>query len=143
MINIDPVALAISIVNFLVTIWLLNIILYKPIRQILHKRKEMFSGLDRSIKTSLSDAEEKEQAYDDGLKNARAKGLKEKEAFLQAASQEEKGIIEEINRKNQENIARIQAKITEDTEAAKATLFKEVDAFAESICRKILGRAVS
>lgn len=143
MISLDPIALIMSIVNFIAIIWLLNTILYKPIRQILLKRKEMFDGLDQSIKGSLADAGEKDVAYGAGLKDARVRGLKEKEAFLQAAAQEEKRIIEEINRKNQEGLAEVQAKIAKDTEAAKATLLEEVDGFAESISRKILGRAVS
>ena len=143
MISIDPKTLIISIINFLVTILALNIILYKPIRQILLKRKEMFDGLDRNIKSSLADAEEKDLAYGAGLKAARAKGLKEKETFLQAAAEEEKGILDQINRKNQEHLVEIQKKITKDVDAAKTSLLKEVDVFAESICRKILGRAVS
>jgi len=143
MISISLKALAISIVNFLVIIWALNAILYKPIRQILQKRKEMFDGLDGDIKSSLAGAEEKNRAYSTGLKEARAKGLKEKEIFLQAAAEEEKGIIDEISRKNQKNLAEVQAKIEKDTEVAKAVLLDEVDVFAESISRKILGRAVS
>jgi F-type H+-transporting ATPase subunit b len=143
MISIDPILLIISIINFLIIIFALNYILYKPIRQILLKRKEMFDGLDQSIKTSLSDAEQKDLAYGAGLKSARAKGLKEKEGFVQSASEEERGIIDEINRKNQKNLAEVQAKIAKDAEAAKASLVEEVDAFAESISRKILGRGVS
>jgi len=143
MISIDPLTLIISIINFLVIIFVLNIILYRPIRQILLKRKDMFDGLDRSIKSSLADADEKDLAYGAGLKNARAKGLKEKEVFLQSAAEKEKSLIDEISKKNQENLAENQSKIAKDAEAAKASLLNEVDAFAESICRKILGRVVS
>lgn len=139
----DPKALIISIINFLAIIYLLNIFLYRPIRQILLKRKEMFDGLDRNIKTSLADADEKDLAYGVGLKEARARGLKEKEAFLKAAAEEEKNILDQINRKNQENLAEIQTKIAKDVNAAKVSLLEEVDVFAESISRKILGRAVS
>lgn len=143
MINIDLKTLIISIINFLVIIFVLNHILYRPIRQILLKRKEMFDGLDRNIKSSLADAEEKDLAYGAGLKTARAKGLKEKEVFLQSAAEEEKRIIDEINKKNQENLAEVHAKVAKDAEEAKASLLGEVDVFAESISRKILGRAVS
>ncbi len=143
MIDIDPKALVFSIINFLVIIFVLNFILYKPIRQILSKRKELFGNLNRNIKDSLADAEAKDSDYGAGLKNARAKGLKEKEAFLQAAAEEEKNILDEMNRKNQKNLAEVQAKIAEDAEAAKASLLGEVDVFAEGISRKILGRAVS
>lgn len=133
----------IHIINFLFLIWVLNIILYRPIRQILIKRKEKINGLDQKIKTVLGDAEEKDLAYGKGIKDARAHGLKEKDVFLQAAAEEERDIIEQINLKNQENLAEVQARITKDAEAAKADLLKEVDMFAETISQKILGRAVS
>jgi F-type H+-transporting ATPase subunit b len=135
-------SVVIHIINFLFLIWVLNAILYKPIRQILIKRKEKIGGLDQKIKTFLNDAEQKDRAYGNGLKAARAKGLKEKEVFLQAAAEEEREIIDQINRKNQENFTEVQAKIQKDAEVAKAALMKEVDAFAETISEKILGRAV-
>jgi F0F1-type ATP synthase membrane subunit b/b' len=40
-------------------------------------------------------------------------------------------------------MAEVQAKISRDVDTAKAALLEEVDGFAESISRKILGRAVS
>ncbi len=135
-------SVVIHIINFLFLIWVLNAILYKPIRQILIKRKEKIGGLDQKIKTFLNDAEQKDRAYGNGLKAARAKGLKEKEVFLQAAAEEEREIIDQINRKNQDNFTEVQAKIQKDAEVAKAALMKEVDAFAETISEKILGRAV-
>ena len=63
--------------------------------------------------------------------------------FLKSAAKEEKLIIDEINRKNQENLAKAHEKIEKDAEAAKASLLEKVDAFAESISRKILGRDIS
>lgn len=136
-------SVVIHIIDFLFLIWILNIILYKPIRQILIKRKEKFSGLGQKIKTFLNDAEQKDLAYDAGLKAARAEGLKEKEVFLLAAAEEERKIIKQINDKNQADLAEVQAKILKDAEAAKAALLQEVDTFAETISQKILGRVVS
>ena len=142
MISVD-LSLLIHIIDFLLLIWILNIILYKPIRQILIKRNEKIGGLDQKIKTFLNDAEQKDLAYGAGLKAARAEGLKEKEVFLKDAAEEERNIIEQINQKNQADIAEVQAKIQKDADAAKAALLQEVDAFAETISQKILGRAVS
>jgi len=142
MISVDQ-SVFIHIINFLFLIWALNAILYKPIRQILIKRKEKVSGLDQKIKTFLEDAEQKDLAYAAGLKAARAKGLKEKDVFLQSAAEEERKIIEQIDLKNQAIFAEVQVKIRKDAEAAKAALLQEVDVFAEAISQKILGRVVS
>ncbi len=132
----------IQIANFLLIIWILNLILYRPIRNILRQRKEKIEGLELSIETYNENAKEKDDAFASGIKEARAKGLKEKETLLQAAVEKEKQIIENVNAKAQAELAKIRKKIAEDTEAVRASLQEKVDEFADDICQKILGRSV-
>lgn len=141
MINVDG-SVFIQIVNFIFLIWVLNIILYKPIRNVLAQRKEKVTGLEQSIETFNYDSKEKEEAFDAGIKEARAKGLKEKEALVEEASQEEKSIVEKINEKAQADLAQIRSTIAKDTESVRASLQEEIDSFADAIVKKILGRAV-
>jgi len=131
----------IQVVNFLFLIWVMNIILYKPIRKIIAERKDKVRGLEGSIDNLNQDALEKDKAYDAGIKDARAKGLSEKEVQVQAASEEEKKLVEEITSRAQANLIEIREKITKDTEEVRASLQKDVDSFAEEIGQKILGRA--
>ena len=132
----------IQIANFLLIIWILNLILYRPIRNILRQRKEKIEGLELSIETYNQDAKEKDGAFASGIKEARIKGLKEKETLLQAAAEEEKQIIANVNAKAQADLVEIRKKIVKDAEAAKASLQEKVDEFASDICQKILGRSV-
>jgi F-type H+-transporting ATPase subunit b len=135
-------SLLIQIANFLFTIWVLNLLLYKPIRKILTQRKEKISGYELSIETSDKDAREKDEAFAVGIKEARAKGFKEKEALMQQAVEEEKSIVAEINQKAQAELVQVREKIKNDAEIARESLQKEVDNFANQICQKILGRTV-
>ena len=132
----------IQIVNFVFLIWALNMLLYRPIRKILAQRKEKIGGLELSIETSNKDAQEKDQAFAEGIKEARAKGLRERESLVQQATDEEKSIVAEINRKAQAELAEVRTKIKNDAQAVKESLQKEVDNFADQICQKILGRTV-
>ncbi len=141
MISIDG-SIIIQIVNFIFLIWILNIILYKPIRNVLLQRKERVADFEQNIEASRRDVEEKDEAFSLGIKEAKAKGLKEKEGLLQIASEEERKIIEKINEKAQADIANVRAKIAEDAESARKSLQQEVDTFADAIAQKILGRAV-
>jgi len=141
MIKVDG-SLFIQIVNFLFLTWVLNIVLYKPIRNILLKRKEKIEGLQQSIDISNKDASERDAAFAQGIREARAKGLKEKDSLMAAASEEEKNMIEEINKKAQADLAEVQGKIKRDAEAVRTVLQKEVDDFAKAIGQKLLGRAV-
>jgi len=141
MVNVD-VSLFIQIVNFIVLIWVLNLVLYKPIRKILIQRKEKVLALQQGAETSLEEARAREAAFDQGIKAARAKGLKEKDSFLQEAGEEEKRIVGEINAKAQAELAAVREKISRDAEAVRATLQGEVEGFAKAIGQKILGRAI-
>jgi len=141
MISIDA-SVFIQIINFLFLIWILNLILFKPIRNIIIQRKEKFSGLEEGIESALEKAESQDQAFVAGIKEARTKGLKQKEVLLQAASDEEKEIIGKINDKAQAELAKVREQIASEAETARQTLMKEVDSFAGIISEKILGRAV-
>jgi len=135
-------SLFIQIANFLILIWALNKFLYKPIRQILSQRKSRISGLEDSIQQSEQDMINKDQALKKGIREAREKGKKEKDAFENDARQEEMKIIEGINEKARADLAEIRNKVAKETQSARLTLQKEIDNFADAISRKILGRSV-
>ncbi|MGD8541852.1 MAG: ATP synthase F0 subunit B [Desulfobacteraceae bacterium] len=141
MVSVD-VSLFVQIVNFLVLIWVLNLVLYKPIRNILIQRKEKVLALQQGAATSLEEAKAQEAAFDQGIKAARAKGLKEKESFLQEAGEEEKRIVGEINAKAQAELSAVREKISKDAEAVRAALQGEIEEYAKAIGQKILGRAI-
>jgi F-type H+-transporting ATPase subunit b len=141
MVSVD-VSLIVQIINFIILIFLLNFVLYKPIRNILAQRKQKIDGFQKDIDTCIESAKEKEEAFSQGIKNARAQGLKKKELFLAEAEKEEQGMIDEIHKKAQAELARVREKIVKDTETVRATLLKDVEVFAKAIGRKVLGREI-
>jgi F-type H+-transporting ATPase subunit b len=130
-----------QIINFLILIFALNLVCYKPIRKILLERKATVDGLTNNIASAAEQSEEKDKAYTQGVREARAKGQKEKDALLQEAGDEEKVIVGKIMDKAREDMAAIKEQISKETAEVKAALEKEVDAFADAITQKILGRA--
>ena len=141
MVSVDS-SLLIQIVNFLFLIWALNVILYKPIRNILQKRKVFVSDLEAGIKTADGDAQEKEQAFSEGIRAARTDGVEKKKAMLEEATQEEMAIVEKINSKAQADLAEVKAKIAQEANSVRESLQAELDTFASAIGQKILGRAI-
>lgn len=142
MISIDIFSVIVQIVNFIILIMVLNVLLYRPIRSMLRRRKDMISNLQGGIDQFERDARAKEDAFSLGVKAARAKGLKEKEALMEAAAEEERQIIEKINTRAQEDFEALRKKISEDTERVRRSLQEEIDTFADAIGEKILGRTV-
>ncbi len=139
MIKVD-VSVFIQIVNFLFLIWAMNLVLYKPIRKVLLERKKKVEGLEQSIENFNINAQEKEDAFASGIKDARSKGQIEKELLLSAAQNEEKQLLEKINKKAQDDLAQMRDKIAIEAENVRSSLHNEVDAFANAIGQKILGR---
>ena len=141
MINVDG-SLFIQMVNFVVLIWALNFVLYRPIRAIVAQRREKVQGLEDGIARQEQDVLEKEKAFQEGIKQAREKGQKEKEALEEQAREQERQKMEEINEKARADLAEIREKVAGETESVRQSLQPQIDHFADLISEKILGRAV-
>ena len=141
MVSVDG-SVFIQIVNFLFLIWVLNAVLFRPIRSALAQRKEKVEGMQQNIDTLAQEAKEKDDAFSIGIREARAAGLKEKDALMAQAADEEKRLIGEINAKAQAELAVAREKISQEASGVRASLENELDVFAEAIGQKILGRAV-
>jgi F-type H+-transporting ATPase subunit b len=128
--------------NFIILVFILNIVLYRPIRNILIQRREKIEGLEQTVENATGDLAEKEATYASGIREARKKGLQEKDALVNAATEEEKAIIDRINAEALAELNTVKAKVAEEVDMARGALLKEVDSFANDIGAKILGRAV-
>ena len=139
---VPDISLAVQIVNFIFLIWVLNIVLYKPIRNVLLQRKDKVAGLEQRIETCNNDTKDKDDAFALGIKDARSKGVQEKERLLADGAADERKLIENINKKTQADIVEVREKIAKDAEVVRTALQQEIDAFADAIGQKILGRPV-
>jgi len=142
MISVD-FTLFIQMANFILLIFVLNAILYKPIRKILIERKRKIHGYEEGIETLQRDASESEQSFQAKISEARQQGVQEKEALKQTGQEEEKRLIDEINQKAQAELEAVGVQIAKDAEDARRGLEKEIGTFSGTIAEKILGRAVS
>jgi F-type H+-transporting ATPase subunit b len=142
MITVIPdISLIFQMINFLVLLYVLNLVLYKPIRTVLLERKAKIEDMQGGAEKAAKDLVAGEEEYKNGLKGARSEGLKIKETFVEEASQEEKEIIDKINKKAQANLAQIKKQVADETEQAKKSLEGEIEVYAKAIGEKILGRA--
>lgn len=142
MITVIPdISAVYQMVNFLVLLFLLNLVLYKPIRNVILERKAKVGTLNSGVEKASADLEKQKDDYKKGLRQARGEGLKKKEVFIEEASAQEKEIITRINQKALANFAQIKAQVAEETGQARKALEAEVEVYAKAIGEKILGRA--
>ncbi|KPK15682.1 MAG: hypothetical protein AMK69_27080 [Nitrospira bacterium SG8_3] len=142
MISVSPF-LFVQMANFILLIFILNAILYKPVRNILIERRKKIQGAQEAIEGAKQSADEAGQAFKTKMGDAKMKGHQEKEALKQAGQEEEKRLLDEINQKAQAELETVLAQIAKDAESARGKLKGEIEGFSAAIAEKILGRAVS
>lgn len=142
MIDIDWTLLA-QIVNFLLLVFLLNMVLFRPIRGVLRERQALFAGLQGEI-SSLTEAE---QGVQQGIQNeilaARRSGLTKRDMLKQEGSATEASLLEKAKAEAEAEMARMAEKIKADVAAAREALRPQAQTFALELATKILGREVA
>ena len=137
-----PGSLWIQVANFLLLIFLLNIILYRPIRKILGERR----GEMGSFESAIEDFRNKSTRYEKDLHEseigARREGHQEKEALKSEGLEEEKGLLDEVTSTAEEKISKAKEEIEHRALDVRKSLEAEVADFSKDLAEKILGRSV-
>lgn len=135
--------LFVQILNFLVLVFLLNMVLFRPIRKILRDRQarlamfeEDISGLANNRQGILGEVEEQ-------LTTARREGLSLREKLRLEGSQAESSLLEQVKQEVDAEWTKVEAKIKEDVAKAREALKAQVQEFATALATKILGRSLS
>ncbi len=135
-------AFIIQFVNFVLIMFILNALLYRPIRQALKKRGEKISE-DRGEAERLDqEAEIRLNEWNKGLEEARKAGLERQEQFRKDGKDEERVIISKMREEVEDHLEKMRAEMAKDTEAAGAALKTEAEGFSVEIAKKILGRSI-
>ena len=141
MLKIDYTVI-IQIANFLCLLFLLNIILFRPIRRILGQRRGEMNTFQEMIEDFQGRYTQHENDLEERMIEARRQGNREKEDIKDAALEEEKGVLQEANASAGQRIDRAKEDIGRKALHARQSLEKEVEVFSQELAEKILGRGV-
>lgn len=142
MIDIDW-TLPVQILNFLVLVYLLNIVLFRPIRKGLKDRQACLDAYDADLTGLAEGRQGLLSEVDSKLTEARRDGLSQREGLRQEGSQFETSMLEEVKREVEAEWTRVEAKIKADMAKAREALQTQVQDFAFALATKILGRKLS
>lgn len=136
------ITLFIQIVNMIVLMFLLNGVLYKPIKNIIKERSEKLQGMQDEISKFEADAQRRQEEVDAKMAQAsgRAKAaLDSARAEAQKAGDEKLAAIKaEAEAGRDEKLAELRNQI----KGAKTDLQANLDGFATEMAGKILGRSL-
>jgi F-type H+-transporting ATPase subunit b len=131
-----------QIANFLILLFILNIILYKPIRKILGQRGNEVISFQEMIEDFQNRSEKESRALEENMASARSQGFKEKETLKSAGLEEEKVMVQQAISSAEEKIGKAKGEIDQDTAQARRSLEEEVRVFSQELAEKILGRSI-
>ena len=141
MVTVD-ITMVIQMINMVVLMFLLNGVLYKPIKKILQERSEKMQGMQNDVAKFEENARLRQEEVDAKMSKASGKAkaaLDAARAEAQAAGDEKMASIKaEVDQFKEKQLADINTQIS----AAQAELKANLDGFASDMASKILGRAL-
>lgn len=128
--------------NFVLLMWLLNTLLFRPLRAILAQRKETVDGGHARARELKEQIEEKMARYQEQLQQAKLQGNAEKAALRSAAAREEAEILTAAHATATSHLQSIKGRVRAEADAARGALQAETEALAAQVATKVLGRSL-
>jgi F-type H+-transporting ATPase subunit b len=142
MIELDWTLFA-QIVNFLLLVYLLNLVLFRPLRQGLQARQAQIASFEGDI-AQLGDSQQGLlNQVKENLTEARKQGLGQREGLRQEGAQTEASLLEKVKQEVDAEWAKVEKKIKEDVAKARKALQAQSQDFAQALAAKIIGRELS
>jgi F-type H+-transporting ATPase subunit b len=142
MIDIDWTLFA-QIINFLLLVFLLNVVLFRPIRNALRERQAKVLAQEAEINLLTDQGRSLEDEILEELAAARRAGAGARETLKQEGAQAEATLLDEVKRQVEVEWATVEKKIKADMAKARKSLQTQAQSFAQLLATKILGRELS
>lgn len=142
MIDIDWTLYA-QLINFLLLVFLLNVVLFRPIRNIIRERQAKLLAQETEINLLGDQGRSLEDEIKEKLVAARRDGAGARENLKQEGAQAEATLLEEVKRQVEVEWATMEKKIKSDMAKARESLQTQAQSFAQLLATKILGRELS
>jgi F-type H+-transporting ATPase subunit b len=136
------ITLVVQLANFLVLLFLLNIILYKPIRRIMGQRREEINNSEKIIADLLNRYSRLSEELEQNIVAARKDGFKEKEICKSEGRDEESKMVQKTIESVGEKISKTRRDIERNMASLRQSLDKEVSLFSQELAEKVLGRSI-
>jgi F-type H+-transporting ATPase subunit b len=125
---------------FLCLVFILNILLYKPILSIIGQRKKQLEESENEITLFNESVEKRAAEYDEKLRQAKIKGSELKKEIIQEGANQAKNIIDVVRNEIPIMAQEFQQKMDKEVQNAKLILDGRSKQLSLEIAQKVLGR---
>jgi F-type H+-transporting ATPase subunit b len=134
--------LLIQFFNFLVLLFLLNILLFKPVLKAINKREKTLVTLFDGVDGIKKEAVRLELAYDEGSRERKKPVLEGKDAALMEAQKASMHLIEEARTELAEELVKIKSEVERESKSISDALKGAVEKLSAEVAEKILKRSL-
>jgi F-type H+-transporting ATPase subunit b len=139
---IPDYTLLVQMVIFLALIFVLNLLLFKPILSIIDRRKKQLEESENEIRLFNESVEKRVAEYEDKLKQAKLKASEQKKEIIQEGVNQAKNIVDAVRNEIPAIAKEFQQKMDTEVQKARAILDGHSKGLSLEIAQKILGRPV-
>lgn len=141
MISIDY-TLWVQMANFLILMFILNLLLYKPILGIIDKRKKQLQDTEEEIKRLNQSVEERMAAYEEKLRQAKMDAVEKKQEIIKEGAERAKSIIDAAKGEIPGMMEKFHGEMNREVDEARRTLTNQSKKISVEIAEKLLGRSL-
>ncbi len=141
MINPD-ITLVIQMINFLILLFVLNLILFRPIRKIIKERNGIVETFNSDIASLTDEAQASMEEFEEKVLEARKEGMGKVQSMKDEGERAEVELIAATTQEVQAKIEEARKKVASNIQDARTELQKQVQTFSVAVSEKILGRSI-
>ena len=127
------------VLNFLALLFILNIVLFKPLLKIFKEREDTVKGSLDAAKDMSNRREETIARMNKELAETRNKAKDVFEALKAEGLQNQKEVLSKAEAEASQVLEKAKADLKTEAEKARTTLRADVDKFSDEIVRKLVG----
>jgi F-type H+-transporting ATPase subunit b len=129
-------------VLFIIFVFVLNRLLFRPIGRVLDEREALTEGATNEARAAARRYQSELASYEASIRQARGDSYRKLEQERAAALEERKRLLDEARQKAAAEIEVAKSEIAGQAASARASLDAESRQIAERISRTVLGRTV-
>ena len=137
MLDINITAI-IQVVNFFIAITVLNMLLIRPIREMLKLRKGTMDDMLASAEQFAASADTELASYQAALAKARQEAMLTRANARAAALDEQHALLGEVGKETQEQLAQAKSTISQEVQSAQAALARQIKPLATRAVGRML-----
>jgi F-type H+-transporting ATPase subunit b len=135
--------IVIQVVQFLIVVFILNRLLFRPISQVIDERQEKIGTWEENTRRLQDTASLRLENYEKQLREEKIQARQKQEQLSQELKQKEEENLRAVSEKAAEIVASTQQALAEETEGLRLELSLQATELSQILVEKVLGRKLT